>query len=131
MAQHPTTRRRVMRRFKLSEISAVDRPAQKGATMTIMKREEDHPTRETHPMEHEHDFYKIAADLRELDSSLSVTESFSKARRLAPGDFAKMRSQAPAAFDTREEAEAHINKMNFEMTIARIKKELGCSGTDA
>jgi hypothetical protein len=41
-----------------------------------------------------------------------------------------MQSQ-PAAFDTREEAEAHITKMNFEMTVARIKKELGCSGTDA
>ena len=33
--------RRITRRFKLTEISAVDNPAQKGATMVIMKRSEE------------------------------------------------------------------------------------------
>jgi hypothetical protein len=34
-------KRRIMRAFKLEEISAVDRPAQEGARMTIMKSRED------------------------------------------------------------------------------------------
>lgn len=32
--------KRIMRRFRMNEISAVDRPAQKGAKMTIMKRDD-------------------------------------------------------------------------------------------
>lgn len=35
------TRRRIMRAFKLTEISAVDSPAQEGARMVLMKRNED------------------------------------------------------------------------------------------
>jgi hypothetical protein len=35
--------KRIMREFRISEISAVDRPAQKGAKMTIMKRDDDEP----------------------------------------------------------------------------------------
>lgn len=35
----PNTNRRIMRRFRISEISAVDRPAQQGALATIIKRD--------------------------------------------------------------------------------------------
>ena len=34
------TKKRIMREFRIDEISAVDKPAQKGARMTIMKRDD-------------------------------------------------------------------------------------------
>ena len=37
----PKSKRRIMREFSIAELSAVDKPAQKHATMTIMKRAED------------------------------------------------------------------------------------------
>ena len=44
-------RRRVMRSFRISELSAVDSPAQKGATAVLMKRNEQ-----------EHDMQKVVRD---------------------------------------------------------------------
>jgi hypothetical protein len=35
------TKRRILREFRIAEISAVDRPAQEGALMAIMKRADD------------------------------------------------------------------------------------------
>ncbi len=49
MTTNPTRRRRIMREFLLKEISAVDRPAQQGALMAIMKRLE--PDREAARMQ--------------------------------------------------------------------------------
>lgn len=50
-----TTRRRIMRKFSITELSSVDRPAQAHATMTLLKR---HETQETDDMQ----FTKIAGD---------------------------------------------------------------------
>lgn len=40
MSSKPKSKRRIMRHFKLAEISAVDKPAQEGATATLMKRKD-------------------------------------------------------------------------------------------
>jgi hypothetical protein len=53
MQRHQLKRRRIMREFRIHELSAVDRPAQEGAVAVIVKR---------YPQEHVMQFHKIGGD---------------------------------------------------------------------
>lgn len=99
-----TTRRRkkkrIMRNFKIAELSAVDRPAQEHATMALMKRED--------PMNTAQDVY---------DKALSgVPErhrpSYEEARKATAKAGATKAGRQPASFATFEEAVQHLKKLH-------------------
>ena len=65
------TKKNIMREFKMEEISVVDRPAQKGATMTIMKRDETVEIKKE-----ENDMTKTVEDIQKnLDSVTTALET--------------------------------------------------------
>lgn len=91
------TRRRIMEVFRINELSAVDRPAQAHAKMTIMKRA-DPPYRPPAPTTRYEDIAMTTAyDFDALvdhykDTGMSGTLALKTARSARPDLFAKMQN---------------------------------------
>ncbi len=129
-------KKRRMTKFRILEVSAVDKPAQRGAVATIMKRDKGDERNTPMDTNDEYeveaaadDFHTLAKVLRE-DEKLSRVEALRKARRLSPLTFAKMQG-TPAPFDTREEAERAIKSMQFEQLVDQIAARDCISKCDA
>lgn len=85
--------RRIMRSFKLNEISAVDRPAQKGARMTILKRDDGNdPLRTASP----HHVEKGILDMTPEE----VKKMIDDAVKVATADLTKKLSDTETALAT-------------------------------
>lgn len=149
-------KRRIMRRFSLTEISAVDNPAQKGATVSIFKRSAEgipiHEHEDT-PMnnidrdfDHDEDLARYekdsrdnaATDFRSLvaalqkEEGLSGTDAMRKARRVDPLGFAKMQGEPqPVSFGFEDEAYRKLAAMEFEDLTIEIMARDDCPRTEA
>jgi hypothetical protein len=80
MTDKPKSKRRNMKSFKLEEISVVDKPAQEGAKMAIMKRKDD--ALSTRILKHYLDSENFAADVA---SSVIKSAGVKKAGECLPG----------------------------------------------
>ena len=76
----PQRRQRVMRRFRIDEISGVDKPAQKGGIVTILKRAEDDDMAETVTKQLE-DQQKTIDDLTKLTKGLQAIVTLGASER--------------------------------------------------
>ena len=98
-----TQRKRIMQEFEITEISAVDRPAQKHALMTIMKRMEPAPTPNTR-----FDFAKVAKG-----GAMAAV----RATRENPDAFAKMQSAGEDAYQ-KHVADLHARPIEKSAAVA-------------
>ena len=121
-----TARRRIMREFTIKELSAVDRPAQKPATVAIMKREDD-------GQENEMDMTKIAAfdSFDEAVAAIAEREgcpqyiAMSKAAATHPDLLTKYQTEgdasiAKAADDLAKRRGRPVAVQRFEMIVDGI-----------
>jgi hypothetical protein len=118
-------RRRVMRAFKLGEISAVDNPAQQGAVATIMKRDEEphHHTKEAPMPYQETNFAELVREIQKRDG-LTRTDAMHKARRVNPSAYAKLNDcREPVNFGKPEDV---YGRAVFEMACDEIQKRDDC-----
>lgn len=79
--------KRIMEDFRIDEISAVDRPAQKGARARIMKRQTEDAKME---------FQKRVDEIRKRDDC-SQTEAMSKAREEFPDEYEAYQREGAAS----------------------------------
>jgi len=103
--------KRIMRDFTLREISCVDRPAQKGAMATLMKRG---TTMDHHDVD---DILEAARGIQKRDG-VSGLEALKKARR-------------EIEFDPDEATDAELGKNAFEVACTEIMKRDDCSRLEA
>lgn len=112
--------RRIMRSFKLNEISAVDRPAQKGARMTILKRDGQDDLRTASPHQVEKGIDMTTEELKKLldDAAKAIVADIAKNSGKAPTeaeitaqiDAAVSKAVAKAVADTKTTMEADFAK---------------------
>ena len=119
---HPGTRKRIMRNFKITEISSVDRPAMEPALATLMKRRDDKAA----PASFEEAVAMLKAD------GLSTTRAMSRARDEHPALFAKYQA---AGIDAVKKAAAPPQTPDavaaFNKAVAQVRREQRCSATEA
>lgn len=99
------TKKKIMREFKMDEISSVDNPAQKGARMTIMKRDAEE-TGETLPDNETKEKTKMTAKTVE-----ELTAEIAKVAKALEDEKAKV-AKADAIAKMNDAEKAHFNKMD-------------------
>ena len=131
--------KRIMRDFTLREISCVDRPAQKGAMATIMKREQtmdhyDHDDDWLEKAERDEatdDFLDAARGIQKRDGCTGL-EALQKARREHGGAFGAMQQDPTHTdIDVDERSDAELGKAAFEVACTEIQKRDDCSRLEA
>ena len=100
--------KRIMRRFALKEISGVDRPAQQGARVVIMKRDDPSTTPMSDRLADRIDDYK------RIYPHLADEDHYSMAwRDLSLSDRAKVRDEASGAYQERTAEEARYRESSM------------------
>ncbi len=104
----PKRKRRIMREFTITELSAVDKPAQAHARVAIMKRADPEENDDMR-------FEKIIERPRAFDSFEEACEAIRKAERCAGTDaMRKAREGHPGLFEAYQKAGAVSYRPNFE-----------------
>lgn len=144
MTTTTTKRRRVMRSFKILELSAVDRPAQAGATVAIMKRADG----DDHEQENDMEIRKIGGDevasFNSLEEAMrhirkargvSASDAMSAAAREHPGLLKRYQSEgAERVAKAAEAAKARSTSpevRDFEFLVAGIAERDGVTRSEA
>ena len=93
----PNRKRRIMREFSITELSAVDKPAQEYATMAIMKRDSSE--------DEKMDFQKITDKPLAFDSFENAVEHLKKVNRCSGTEAMRKAADAhPRLFEAYQEA---------------------------
>lgn len=135
-----TRRRRIMRRFRISELSAVDHPAQEFARAVILKGDERRKELEMQTRPHKttrsepRAFPSYEAAVRHLREvhNLSGCDAMAKARKEHPDAFAKYQREGEAmvakAAEQAEKARGKPREVEaFELLIESIRERDGVS----
>ena len=78
------------------------------------------------------DFAHLVEVLKKMEPGLSGTEAITKARKMAPGTFAKLRGESSrVSLGAREEAMEALARNEFQSLVAHFAKSDGCSRVDA
>lgn len=121
------TKKRIMREFRMDEISSVDNPAQKGARMAIMKRDEetgektpDNETKEKKKMTVAKTVEELNAEMTALAKSLEDEKA-----KVAKADaIAKMNDAEKAHFGKMDEAAKTAWLAKSETERAKVLSDL-------
>ena len=138
-----STRKNIMREFTISELSAVDRPAQAHATMAIMKRYTDDEQENNMRLEKINGEQVVSfttlqeamAHLQKING-LSKSDAMSKAAREHPDLLAKYQSEGERSVAKAADERLTIMRrppavQEFEALIRRIKDRDGCDSVTA
>jgi hypothetical protein len=119
-------KRRILHKINLTEISAVDNPAQEHARMVIMKRVDPNDTRRTRQEEPTMSFDSEVTKIMKRDS-VTRSVAMTRARREHPdawdayrsGDVAK---SAGNDFEALVKAEMHRGCLSFEVAAQQTRR---------
>ena len=123
MSEKKTGRRRILREFTITEVSAVDRPAQEVARMVLMKRRED-----------ETSFQRRVSEIAKR-RGCSRLHAMRKARAQYPDEFAEY--QAEGAVSSRPVVKREASpgagkaKRDFDRAVSELVSSAGISRTAA
>lgn len=130
MAHKPKRKRRIMQDFMLTEISAVDEPAQEGARAVLIKRraQAKKGTRHMHPQK------RLGAVVAKGKASgLTGVQAMRELRRqMPPGTFEKFRTGKPAkATVAKRFSKADRARTEFDEMVAQLMQERGLGAAEA